>query len=612
MRTLLIGLDAFDPALFEQLHNQGKTPNLSRFVESKGYARLRVADPPQSEVSWTSIATGLDPGGHGMFDFVHRDPTTYRLQVSLLPTRKNVLGLQFVPPHNARTLFEEAVSEGYPATSLWWPATFPARLASPVRTLPGLGTPDILGRLGVGIHYSTHEPPGGELFKTPTRLLSRSSAGRFTGAVEGPAQKTIKDTRSSTLDFELQVKDGHAACLLFGRQVVELALGKWSPIFELSFKAGFGVTLKAVTRAVLVKNDPEPEVYFLPLQLHPLSSPWPYGTPKGFIKDIWNRCGPYLTLGWPQDTTGLEEGWIDDEQFLDLCERICQERERIFLHLLDSFDEGILACVFDTLDRVQHMFWRDRPDVIESWYRKLDALVGRILAKLAARPVGRKTRVLILSDHGFGDYSHKVHLNRWLVEQGYLRQFPGAGPGDLKNVDWSASRAYALGLNSLYLNLQDREGQGIVPPGQRDGLIASLREALLRWKGPDGGQVVQNVLSSEKAFHGPLAEYGPDLVVGYRPGYRASAETGTGQWKDVSIEANPGHWGADHCFTSQAVPGVLFDSRGLDGIANPSYADIPILAIGTTLRPEDTALPPSYSDEDQETIEKRLKDLGYL
>src|SRR4030067_1364950 len=150
MRTILIGLDAFDPAFFEQLHSKGKTANLSKFVDAGGYARLQVTDPPQSEVSWTSIATGLNPGGHGLFYFVHRNPASYGLQVSLLPTQRNLLGLQFVPPHSARTIFDEAVSGGEPATSLWWPASFPARLAQPVRTIPGLGAPASLGPPGGG------------------------------------------------------------------------------------------------------------------------------------------------------------------------------------------------------------------------------------------------------------------------------------------------------------------------------------------------------------------------------------------------------------------------------------------------------------------------------
>src|SRR5690554_622011 len=104
MHTLILGLDAFDPHIFERLHEQGRLPTLGKYVGSGGYARFGVSNPPQSEVSWTSIATGLNPGGHGLFDFVHRDPATYRVHASLLPTKKGLAGTQFVRPYNARTL----------------------------------------------------------------------------------------------------------------------------------------------------------------------------------------------------------------------------------------------------------------------------------------------------------------------------------------------------------------------------------------------------------------------------------------------------------------------------------------------------------------------------
>ena len=142
MRVLMIGLDAFDPTTFERLNNAGRLPHLSKYVAKNGYRRFAVSNPPQSEVSWTSIATGLNPGGHGMFDFVHRNPANYALNVSLLPTKDGLTGTQFAEPYNAKTIFEQTVDMGQPATVLWWPAMFPARLKSPVRSLPGLGTPD--------------------------------------------------------------------------------------------------------------------------------------------------------------------------------------------------------------------------------------------------------------------------------------------------------------------------------------------------------------------------------------------------------------------------------------------------------------------------------------
>ena len=93
-----------------------------------------------------------------------------------------------------------------------------------------------------------------------------------------------------------------------------------------------------------------------------------------------------MTLGWPQDTTALEEGFIADDQFLNLCDQILEQPERIFMSLLDGYHEGVLGCVFNRLDRVQHMFWKNRPEVIENWYLKLDALAGRINRKSRASP----------------------------------------------------------------------------------------------------------------------------------------------------------------------------------------------------------------------------------
>lgn len=601
IKTLILGLDAFDPTVFERLHEQGRLPHLSRYVRAGSYARFAVANPPQSEVSWTSIATGLNPGGHGLFDFVHRNPATYHLSVSMLPTQRGWLGTQFVPPFTAPTLFDQAVTQGYPATALWWPALFPARQHLPVRTIPGLGTPDIHGRLGVGTLFAPDAdalPPR----KTTLAPLVRQGSGDYSGVLLGPQQ--AGRGKGASLPLTLRVTGTEQAQCSVGNQQLHLTVGQWSPIISLTFKVGPFVSVWALTRVILTQLAPQVRLYFLPLQLHPLHPLWPYATPRNFIREVWQVCGPFLTLGWPQDTTGLEEGWLTDEQFLTLCDEIFEARERVLMHQLTHFREGVIGAVFDTLDRVQHMFWRDRPDVIEKWYEKLDGLVGRVAARLE-RLDGPPTRLLILSDHGFSDFSHKVHLNRWLIEQGWL-----AAEGD--QVAWGQSRAYALGLNSLYLNQEGREGQGRVPATERDATLATLREQLLRWRGPDGRAVVQQAWTREEAFEGPLVPYAPDLVVGYAPGYRASAQTGLGGWEAQPLETNRDHWGGDHCITPEAVPGVLFANLPLDALPHPSYRDIPALAIGAPPPTAPPATPPPLSDEGEDIIEKRLRDLGYL
>lgn len=611
MRTIIIGLDAFDPVLFERLHDQGKLPNLRRYVESGGYARFEVSNPPQSEVSWTSIATGQNPGGHGIFDFVHRDPKNYLPYVSLLPTKRGLGGTQFDSPFVARSIFEQATRNGYPATSLWWPATFPARPDLPVKTLPGLGTPDIFGQLGVGTLYTSADGINREIRKTRVEQLSKKGKSTFKGHVKGPERQTRKGVDQPTLDFELQIKDNDQATLVLDRQSFELVLGKWTPVVSLSFRLGMFMRVQAITRIILTSTTPEVNLYMLPLQLHPLHSAWQYATPGGFVKNSWNSCGPFLTLGWPQDTTGLEEGCLTDDQFLDLCLSIFKTRERILLHHLQDFREGILASVFDSLDRIQHMFWRDRPDIIEDWYRRLDKMVGSLSQNHGGD--GEETRLVIVSDHGFGRFDYKVHLNRWLIEHGHLKPMHENETGKLVDVDWAQSRAYAIGLNSIYLNLAGREGQGTVNPGETESLLIKLRDDLLSWKGLDGKQVVQEVWRRDEIFEGPLASYGPDLLVGYTPGYRGSAQTGLGSWEAESLEQNRDHWGADHCFDAAGVPGVLFSNQGLQNFPNPSYRDFPMLTIGEEIAGGDFRPPPSQSgDEDSDAVEERLKSLGYL
>jgi predicted AlkP superfamily phosphohydrolase/phosphomutase len=612
MHTLVIGLDAFDPGIAERLLEAGRLPHLEEFVRRGGYARFAVSDPPQSEISWTSIATGLNPGGHGMFDFVHRDPASYALNVSLLPTKKSVLGASFASPHNAPTIFDQAGREGYPATALWWPATFPAHLDSTVQNIPGLGTPDIQGRLGVGAAYSLDTSLKEEKFKTPVESLDRIGKGRYAGVLRGPSQQKGNRFQEVSLEFQLDVIDEHSARLSVGKQVLTLTKGKWSPIFEVVFKVGFMVNLHAITRVVMNRLDPDPTLYFLPLQIHPLHSPWPYASPPGFVRQTWNTCGSFLTLGWPQDTTGLEEKWITDDQFLQLCDSIFTTRRNILLYHLKTFDEGLFANVFDSLDRVQHMFLRDRPDVVESWYQKFDELVG-LVGQLAQSKGWKDIRTVVVSDHGFAPFEYKLHLNRWLFDQGLIVQRPDQTEQSLRSVDWSRTRAYAVGLNSLYLNLQGREAQGCVPPAERQALSAEIRAGLLAIKGPDGQPAIRQVSLQEEAFDGPLSEYGPDLLVGYAPGYRASSQTGLGEWEHCLIEPNTDHWGADHCIAAQAVPGVLFCSRGLADFPHPSYRDFPALTIGRQVEKSGEIKPPPVSgNEDQKILEERLRSLGYL
>ena len=605
MKTLILGFDSFDPAVFEEMAGRNQLPNLEEFSQKGGYARLEVCSPPQTEVSWTSIATGTDPGGHGIFDFVHRDPADYTPYVSILPMRKTAVGEQFVPPYTATTFFEAAADMGYPATALWWPAMFPARPALPVNTLPGLGTPDIRGQLGVGTLFSTEDET---LEKTSFVKLFPDGKNRYKAELPGPQTKGREGPRTLTLPLTLDVIDQGVARLTVEGRSLDLQLGKWSDIVELRFKAGMLSNVHAITRFIVTCLSGVIRVYVLPLQIHPLHSVWHYASSPSFAKKLWQEVGPYLTLGWPQDTTGLEDGCITDDQFIDLCRSIFERRIQILDYLLNDFREGVLAAIFDDLDRVQHMFFHNRMDVVQDWYMKLDRFVGDVSARVE-RWRG-KYRYLILSDHGFSKFRNKVHLNRWLLDQDYL--FMKNGGGDLRGVDWSRTRAYAVGLNSIYLNIAGREGQGIISADEVEPLLREVKDKLLAWTDASQDPVIQKIRLKHETYSGPYTRFGPDLVVGYASGYRASAETGLGKIPAKVLEPNTDHWGADHCMDSDIVPGVIFANRDLRDFGTLSFRDVPFLAIGKHLDSTNLKPPSQAAGQGQKDLEERLKGLGYL
>lgn len=605
MKTLILGFDSFDPNVFEELAGRNQLPNLEKFSQGGRYSKLEVSSPPQTEVSWTSIATGVDPGGHGIFDFVHRDPATYMPYVSILPMRKSAVGEQFVPPYTTTTFFEAAADMGYPATALWWPAMFPARPQLPVMTLPGLGAPDIRGQLGVGTLFSSEEET-----KEKTTVVKLISTGKnqFKADLPGPQTPGKDGPRTISLPFSIDVMDSQTARMTIDAQKIDLQLGQWSEIIELRFKAGMLFNIYAITRFIAVSVGEVVQVYALPLQIHPLHSTWHYSSSNAFSKKLWKEVGPYLTLGWPQDTTGLEDGCIDDHQFLDLCQKIFERRIQILFYLMKDFQEGVLASIFDDLDRVQHMFFHNRMDVVQDWYKRLDGFVGDVTAHVEGW--SGKFRYLILSDHGFADFRNKVHLNRWLVDNGYL-VIKDNGK-DLNAVEWNKSVAYAVGLNSIYLNIAGREGQGIVSADQVENLLAEIKNKLLSWQDTHQHSIIQTMRLKHETFNGPYTRLGPDLVVGYAPGYRASAETGLGKVPTNSLEHNADHWGADHCIDSESVPGVIFANRDLRDFGNISFRDIPFLAIGKHLDPSNIKPPSQAAGQGQKDLEERLKGLGYL
>ena len=343
-----------------------------------------------------------------------------------------------------------------------------------------------------------------------------------------------------------------------------LRQGEYTPWLHLQFPSARGIA-----RFLLVSEAPF-SLYCTPVQIDPESPAMPISHPRWYAIYLAKLLGAFSTLGMAEDTWALNEGAIDQAAFLEQARLIQEERERMFFSALDRSPRGVVACVFDTTDRVQHMCFH-QPDVIEPMYRDMDRVLGQTLQY--ADP---GTALFVLSDHGFRAFRRGVNLNAWFLREGYLALKPGAdGSGDyLTDIDWSRTRAYTFGLAGAYLNLRGREAQGIVAPEDAPSLTSEIAAKLRGLVDETNGNVaVANAYPAASLYKGPYTAAAPDLIIGYADGYRASWDAAVGKAAGEVLTDNAKHWCGDHCVDPALVPGVLFSNRRMQA-EDPGIEDL--------------------------------------
>jgi predicted AlkP superfamily phosphohydrolase/phosphomutase len=309
---------------------------------------------------------------------------------------------------------------------------------------------------------------------------------------------------------------------------------------------------------------PRFEVYVSPVNVDPASADLPISTPRSFSRDIARRTGRFYTLGIPQDTSAMRQGVFDLGEFLSQSRLVLNDEKKLLEYSLDHFQEGLLFFYFSSVDQNSHMLWGQHDAELLEVYRAVDASIGEVLRRKPS------AEVMVMSDHGFASFDRAVDVNSWLYHEGLLalKKAPN-------EIDWSRTRAYALGLNGLYLNLVGRERQGVVPPGQESrALIERVQAGLLALRDPANGRApIETVTATDVS--GPNARVAPDLIVGYSPGYRAAWETGVGGLANSTFEDNTDAWIADHCINAGDVPGVLFTTGKIPPV-KASLKDLPV------------------------------------
>ncbi len=537
-KVIVIGVDGMDPGFFERY--RGELPNLSRL----SFSRLATTTPPQSPVAWSTFITGLDPAEHGIFDFVHRDPATHELFLStdrtvgprftlpLGPWQLPLSGSHVESLRHGKAFWQTLSEHGVPVTIVRIPANYPPLPFG--NEISGMETPDLRGTQSTFTFYTDDPAESNRAVSGGLIRKIELAAGHVDLTLDGPPNSLRKDRAYASARIGVDIDpERPVARFDFPKDVAVLKEGEWSDWLPLDFPLlPHAVSARGMVRIFVKQLHPRFEIYVSPVNIDPGEPALPISAPESFAKNL----APFYTIGVAEDTSALRQGVFTLPEFLKQTHEVLKDERRLLDKSLTQFHDGFLFFYFSSIDQNSHMLWGKHDAELLGYYRAVDAAIGEVMR---GEP---DAQLIVMSDHGFSTFDRAVNLNTWLLEEGLLARDAAGG------IDWANTKAYAMGLNALYLSGADR---------------ADVERRLLALRDPANGRVV---VETATEIH-PSPEnrrVAPDIVVGYARGYRASWQTGLGEVPDTAFEDNTDAWIADHCINAADVPGVLFISPGIE------------------------------------------------
>ena len=634
-KLVVLGFDGMDPRLVDKWMNEGKLPNMQKIARGgSGVRALGTTHSPESPTAWASFATGVNAGKHNIYDFLIRDTNTYLPDLGMVHREPPHFILNYIPIsrpdvrsiRGGTSFWVTAGKAGVRTSELTVPVTFPPEEVPNGEMLSGLPLPDIRGTMGTFYYFGTdlsrYEEGNTEFGGILKRLVFDGDTAQteLVGPPNPIVRQQIRELRArlpqgATADTdkmklaELEAREdirlpmtvhwnraGKSATIELADSTIHLNEHEWSRWINLDFSINLLLRVHGMAQLYLIGAGPELQLYISPVNFKPDAPPTPMSYPARFSSDLFERLGPYRTLGWAEATWPLNEDRIDEKVFMDDLFRAFDDRAQVILQRLDAKQWDLLVGVIESTDRVQHMMWRlidpqhpmyDRTlaarygDAIERVYRKCDEFVGEVMQRVDA-----STPIVIVSDHGFHSFRQSVNLNTWLVQEGFMA-IQGQQPGEKKlqdlfgggtfweNVDWSHTKAYAMGLGQIYLNRQGREGHGIVSDGEAKQIETDLADRLMTMSDPKTHQrMVDAVYKREDVYAGPFFQNASEIQVGLADGYRVSWQSTLGGSPPGIVYPNMKKWSGDHgSFDYKQTSGVLISSRKIDA-NEPSIMDI--------------------------------------
>lgn len=621
-KVVVLGIDGLDPKLLQHYMDQGLLPNFSKVISSGDFKPLQTTMAPQSPIAWSTFISGMDPGGHSIFDFVHRNlqlnppmPMPSMSQAAD-PPKSVTIGAWVIPlgsgevknMRQGKAFWQVLGEEGIPSIIYKMPVNFPP-VKHPGYSLSGMGTPDLKGTSGTFSYFTTRLPSNAGSFTGGDAYRVRINDNVIKEKLMGPPNTFRTEERRRVqkgrrieyvaakpdLEIEFTVHldvQANAAYFKIGNNEFVLKEGERSGWISFDLEAvPYLVSVSATAWFYLKEIEPDFKLYVSPLQINPANPAMPISHPAGWSKELCDCLGFFYTQELPEDTKALTYNVFTGKEFWEQTMLIYDENMRGLKYTLDMHEEGLLFYYFGTIDQGCHMLWRymdqNHPGYvqddflqngIQKLYQSLDESV-----KVVLDSIDDDTTLIIMSDHGFSPFYWGVNLNTWLLENGFAAVISPAQRGNMTtwfaNIDWKKTKAYAVGLNGLYINLEGREKSGCVPQDEYDALLDELKEKLLALKDPKTGQnVITKVTIPSREFHGPYKSDGPDIIVGYNYGYRSSWENPLGGYPEEIIVDNNNAWSGDHCIDNSHVPGCLISNKKIT-LDHPALYDLTVAVL---------------------------------
>lgn len=634
-KLVILGFDGMDPRLVQRWMDEGRLPNFKKLAARGGGVHpLETTHSPESPTAWASFATGVNAGKHNIYDFLVRDTNTYLPDLGMVTREPPRFIFNYIPISRPKitsirggtSFWVTAGRSGVRSSVLTVPVTYPPEEVPNGELLSGLPLPDIRATMGTFYYFGTdlsrYEEGNTEFGGILKRLVFEGDVAQteLVGPPNPIVRKQLREARAKSplgeLDkmkiAELEAREdirlpitihwnraGKSATIDIADTSIRLAEHEWSKWINLDFSINLLVRVHGMAQLYLIGAGQELQLYVSPVNWKPDKPPAPMSSPPSFSADLYERLGPYRTLGWAEATWPLNEDRIDEKTFMDDLYRAFDDRAQVILQRIDTRQWDLLVGVIESTDRVQHMMWRlidpthpmyDKAlaakfgDAIERVYRKCDDFVGEVIAR-----VDPSTPILIVSDHGFHSFRQSVNLNTWLVQEGFmaiqgqqpgektLQDLFGGGGTFWENVDWTRTKAYAMGLGQVYINLKGREGRGIVSSGAESKQVQDdLAARLLTMTDPTtGARIVDAVYKADDVYSGEFVKNAAELQVGMADGYRVSWQSTLGGSPPGLVYANKKKWSGDHgSFDYKSTPGTLISSVPVAAGSATSIIDI--------------------------------------